>query len=468
MMNFSETVAPGLQDFFFRSADRMRVEGCVNAIANEGLSLVLSSSHEALLDHYVAMLLTRLRQQAPEHRLEVYFPANTESLIARFNEALAAQSVKDAVKPGAPGSGAQIWIVHDAQNLPDHEMQLLARLIQNFPGANIRTLLIMNGQSEREALAALGRKVLRWDIEPPTADQAEAALEQARQDGRFNPVSQLLRRMGRLPEPAQDPATLAPVTPPPSEVPASESRARPGVADWRAMLTSLGTLPRTLQARVRQHVRLIGIGLVLLGVSAAAALWLQQSRTPRAGTSAPGASTTAQTATPATPDSRPPSAAAVTSEPTAPKTEPAPANTGGETPSTPNTTLKPAGATPAATSSPSTVETELPESTAQAQRWARSLNGKAFLVQHGSRSSFEAAVQLKNSHPVLDEARIVAFYRPGESLARFAVITGPYPSADAAAAMARRSDVPRTSWVRVAQDLQSQLEPASKTPGART
>ena len=458
MMNFSDTVAPGLQDFFFRAADRMRVEGCVNAIAQEGLSLVLSSSHEALLDHYVAMLLTRLRQQAPEHRLEVYFPANTESLIARFNEALAAQSVKDAVKPGTSGSGAQIWIVHDAQNLPDHEMQLLARLIQNFPGSNIRTLLIMNGQSEREALAALGRKVLRWDIEPPTAEQAEAALEQARQDGRFNAVSQLLRRMGRLPEPAQDPATLAPVTPPPGDDKTGDANARQGSFGWRSLAGTLGPLAQTTRSTLHQHARPIGIGLLLLGLSAGAALWTQQSRTPRPGAGNPAPGAPAMAPAGAAPDasaaSDPASAAAqgkaTTSPPAVSQASPA------ATPSAP------------ATGGKSAVETELPEPTAQAQRWAQGLNAKAFLVQHGSRSSYEAAVQLKNSHPVLDEARIVAFYKTGESLARFAVISGPYPSADAAAAMARRSDVPRTSWVRLAQDLQSQLEPANKTTGTRT
>jgi len=447
MMNFSETVAPGLQDFFFRAADRMRVEGCVNAIAQEGLSLVLSSPHEALLDHYVAMLLTRLREQAPEHRLEVYFPANTESLIARFNEVLAAQSVKDAVKPGSNGPGAQIWIVHDAQNLPDHEMQLMARLIQNFPGANIRALLIMNGHGEREALAALGRKVLRWDIEAPTSEQAEAALEQARQDGRFNAVSQLLRRMGRLPTPAQDPAALAPET-------AAGLRTNTAHADSAAGTHTVGAQARqalqSVTGAARRHARVIGIGAVLLAVSAVAALWLQKSR-PSAATSA-AAPTPAQEASAAAPAG---SAAATASAPaSSPEMVPSAA-----APSAPASAAAKAG---------TAVETELPEPTAQAQRWARAVNAKSYLVQHGSRSSYEAALQLKNSHPVLDEARIVAFYRPGESLARFAVVTGPYPTADAAAAMARRNDVPRTSWVRLAQDLQSQLEPVVKTPGSRT
>ena len=93
-------------DFFFRTADRMRVEGCVNAVAHEGMSLALSCVHEALLDHYVQLLLQRLRSTAPEHGIEVYFPANTESMIARFNEVLATQSVRQATRSGASSTAS--------------------------------------------------------------------------------------------------------------------------------------------------------------------------------------------------------------------------------------------------------------------------------------------------------------------------------------------------------------------------
>jgi len=34
-----------LNEHFFRTADRMRVEGCVNAVAHAGLSLALSCMH---------------------------------------------------------------------------------------------------------------------------------------------------------------------------------------------------------------------------------------------------------------------------------------------------------------------------------------------------------------------------------------------------------------------------------------
>jgi hypothetical protein len=189
---------PALADFVFRSADRMRIDGCANALAREGLSLSLQCEHEALLDHYLSLLLQRLRQEAPEHSIEVYFPTNTDSLLGRFNEALARQSVEQATRASGQTNRAQIWIVHDAQAMPEAEIQLLARLIQNFPGANIRAILLMTGpQAHLNQLAAFGRKILRWEIEAPNQEQAQAALDIARTEGRLLPVQQLLKRINR-------------------------------------------------------------------------------------------------------------------------------------------------------------------------------------------------------------------------------------------------------------------------------
>ena len=202
-------------DFVFRAADRMRIDACANAIAREGLSLALHSEHEALLDHSLDMVLSQLRRQAPEHRIEVYFPTHTEALLDRFNDVLAVQSVRQAVK-SQPTGQALICVVHDAHRLPDSEIQLLARLIQNFPGANIRAILLMTGQPpQASALSAFGRKILRWDIETPSLAQAQAALEMAQNEGRSMPLRQLLQRMDlpiptdATPPPANHPSVIA-------------------------------------------------------------------------------------------------------------------------------------------------------------------------------------------------------------------------------------------------------------------
>lgn len=195
-------------NFVFRAADRMRIDGCANAIAHEGLSLALHSEHEALLDHCLELVLSQLRRQAPEHRIEPYFPTHTDALLKRFNDVLAAQSVRQAVK-SQPNGQALIWVVHDAHRLPSAEIQLLARLIQNFPGANVRAILLMTGPApQATALNAFGRKILRWDIETPSMAQAQTALDLAQNEGRSMPVRQLLQRMD-LPVPTETSAPTA-------------------------------------------------------------------------------------------------------------------------------------------------------------------------------------------------------------------------------------------------------------------
>ncbi len=248
--------AHALTDFVFRSADRMRIDGCANAVAREGLSLALFCEHEALLDHYLGLLLTQLRQQAPEHSIEVYFPTNTDSLLARFNEALARQSVEQATRSPTSAGRAQIWIVHDAQALPESEIQLLARLIQNFPGANIRAILLMSGiNGSNSSLSAFGRKILRWDIEAPTPEQAQAALDAAQAEGRLLPVQQLLKRIQR-PSWNDDETVLALATPSPTETTALTPP--PQATPSSPLAQKILTFHQTGQQALHQSARVLG------------------------------------------------------------------------------------------------------------------------------------------------------------------------------------------------------------------
>lgn len=270
-------------DFVFRAADRMRIDGCTNAIAREGLSLSLQCEHEALLDHYMSLLLKRLRQQAPEHAIEVYFPTSTDALLARFNEALARQSVQEATRSPNGINPAQIWVVHDAQSLPDAEIQLLARLIQNFPGANIRAILLMKGASDHHnSLAAFGRKILRWEIEAPNAEQAQAALDIARTEGRLQPVQQLLRRIKRPswaddasgPE-TEDAAHFAPPQPAPA-VPQPVREVKQKVQDFHAKgQEAIAKSTQLLRKWDKSHTRLTLWITAALALSTLTMLWLQ-------------------------------------------------------------------------------------------------------------------------------------------------------------------------------------------------
>ena len=429
-----------LKNCYLRTSDRMRVEGCVNAVANEGLSLALSCMHEALLDHYAQILLQRLRQASPETAIEVYFPANTESLIARFNEALASQSVRQATRSSSQASPPQVWLVHDAQQLPPQELQLLARLIQNFPGANIRAVLLMIGSPPpQEALSAFGRKLLRWDIEGPTDEQAEAALETARHQGQGDVMAVLLRRMGKLRSRPATAATLdvdAPSTgrdTPPRAIPCADMTepARrwklPRLA-WPRLTTSQGIGKNLLRAptlsleKLRHRGPVLGAAAGALALSVLIMMWIQPASFGLKG-KAP-----VQTAG-----------------------TPAVASPQASTPGT-QTQVTSVSAVP-----PAPAPIDIPDPAANEQAWVRSLPPLSFLIQHGSMPTYDRALQLQKSFASLRDARIVAAYRPGEKLAHFVVVSGPYEPVGKAYERISRKDLPNTSWVRSTQSLQQQL-----------
>lgn len=322
-----------LDALYFRSADRLRAAGCANALGREGLSVVMQCEREALLDHYCDMVLGELRSGHDDVRVEAYFPESTESLMARFNEILARHSVQDALKAGRIDAPLRVWVVHDAGRVAGAEIQLLARLIHNFPGANVRALLLVPQtaaeSASSSALAAFGRRLLRWDIELPSPAQVDAALEAARYDGREAAVRQLLRLSSLLPGAAQpQPAATWPSAPqghdpdPAAEpLPAARTTAAlhhtllARVKGWRALPGARPAAqrphaagsPSSRQAAARIPEKAQGAIVVagaLLAFSTLAMYWLQPDafgRSSKAAARGPTPATTAPAADAAAP-----------------------------------------------------------------------------------------------------------------------------------------------------------------------
>ena len=442
-------------DFVFRSADRMRIDGCANAVAREGLSLGLFCEHEALLDHYTNQLLAQLRQQAPEHSIEVYFPANTESLLTRFNEVLASQSVQQATRNPSNIDGAKIWIVHDAHNLPEAEVQLLARLIQNFPGANIRAILLMSGPLRQNInLSSFGRKVLRWDIETPNSEQVQAALEMASSEGRSGPLLQMLKRMAH-------PSVLAtldanaltqntvPIAPEPAQ---STSRFQAKVLGWHqhgpSTIQRIAGLTHSLHPStwVKQTRTIAWLLVPALTLSTLLMLWLQpqsfgiqKPTTPVAKTQSP--------ALPSTPSSpvgditavSPPAPSAITNP--SPNAPPSPA------------------APPETRPNPQAVDTV--KDTRQTKTWIQGLDPQSFLLQYGTAKTMDKAVEVLNGLTDIKNTAIVEAFYPGDSVAHFVIVSGPYAQVNDGYVAARKPGIPNGSWVRSTRTLQAQIDPAS-------
>jgi len=455
-----------LNDFVFRSADRMRIAGCANAVAREGLSLALFCEHEALLDHYLNLMLAQLRQQAPEHSIEVYFPANTDSLLDRFNEVLAQQSVQQATRASTAAEGAQIWIVHDAHTLPDAEVQLLARLIQNFPGANIRAILLMSGTKRQNiTLSAFGRKLLRWDIEAPNSEQVQAAMELASSEGRSGHLIQMLKRMDHpaVAVPLDVNTLVASMTPEPEASPQSGVSFKQKILGWhqhgQAKLQSLSGLAKNNPPRawVKQPKMLALLLIPALMLSVFIMLLLQpqsfglktpttrvvksQDAAPPIAAVAPAAPATASTPVAVSTPVSPPGPSA------APQPAPQPV---------PGPTAQPSPASTGPNPQPASSATDI----RQTQTWIKDLDPQSFLVQYGTSKTYDKALELLKSLSDIKTIAIVEAYHTGDSVAHFVIVSGPYAQVNDGLVAARKPGIPNGSWVRPTRSLQTQIKTA--------
>ena len=506
--------AAGMAPVYFRHADRLRLEGCVAGLLRDGRSLALSSNREAALDHYSRLLFARLRESSPTSQLEVYFPADTAAMLARFNEVLATQSVEQAMKLSGQESAARIMVVHDAGSLADHEVQLLARLVQNFPGANIRIVLLLGTSARsRKIFESFDRRMLRWDIEAPTPDQAEAMLAQGREDGCEGAVKALLQKM-QAPEPGEpiqaDPAGIDPlgfdagVTRAPA---GTEVFTFSGGADAKKKAKPAQDKVRTKRGR-GDYVRWLMAITFLAALSVGTTAWLHpdvftldrlqlaQDWARSKLLSAPPAATVVAAsapAVPATPAEAVPAAvpaastapadaaptAATTASTTASTTAPVPAEPASvpataapAAASSPAATVAPKPANAAATAQPAKPAAALPAKAAvaseaieapaeamAAQAWLKPMPAGTYVVQHAAMPTYEAAQQWQKSQAALSAARIVAVYRPNQKMAYFVVVSGPFATRELAFNFTRSRGVPADTWVRTAASLREQFTP---------
>ena len=469
----------GVQPLLFRVADRMRLEGYVSALVQDNMSLSLVSGFDAILDHYGKLLVARLREAAPHIGLEVCFPASADALITRFNEVLQDYSIEDAMGAKFHNAPPKIWIVHDAGALPDNEIQLLARLVQHFPGANIRVVMLFNASSQKQKLlAAFGRRILSWEIEPPTAEQSDILLEQARAQGREGVVGALLRQISPHKKPALHPMAMPElVVEPPPTAPMADAKA-PAAPAQDAPATPNGAPSRKLWlwaslAAALLFVCVFGV-LVLYGVIPTGAKAVQELQDLLRGDSAPALSAAssasdaaAVSAPPAPPDA---SRAAEAANPAPLAATAAPALAAPPKPvEEVETIVLPSGArSKVAAATPEPVAREVKEAPKAAdeatisqnqagQAWVRQMPAGTFLVQHTIFPTYAEANAWLQAHPTLRRARIVANYLPNLPTLQYSVVSGPFSSLGDASAYADSPGVPKDPQIRSARFMKEQF-----------
>lgn len=184
MSGFNDQTASHNPDIFFRAVDRLQIESYLTALRQDNKSLVLVSKYKELLTYYGERVVRRINQDFPQTSLEVLLPADTEGLLERFNAILNSLSFQVATKPTSKGMPDKIWLIQNANALGEKDIQILLKLIENFPGAGICAVLMFDA-SETESLPIFDNnpKINTWVLSLPTPEQKLNAIQEARRNG---------------------------------------------------------------------------------------------------------------------------------------------------------------------------------------------------------------------------------------------------------------------------------------------
>jgi outer membrane biosynthesis protein TonB len=210
------------EDLFLRDSDRERLAMSYNVLVTKRQSLLMISDSDVLLEHYGRMLIRMLRETT-DVEVEVFFPSSTDALIQRFNDILAPLSVEDAMATQGPVLPARVLVMHDAVAVQRQQVELLARLVNDFPGANVRLVMLMNTSADvTPDLSSFGKRTSRWTIEKPSVGAADAFIDKASLQGQEGAARALIDRLGiydvspepELPEADFADMDLSPTDPP--------------------------------------------------------------------------------------------------------------------------------------------------------------------------------------------------------------------------------------------------------------
>ena len=425
MRDLPSSVPAELSDFFFDPEDRLQMDSCITGLTRDGLNLAVMSSHAAALEHYGALLIARLRKFTPTSKIEVYFPASPDDLLARFNQALANQSLAQAMQGRKNILATQFWVLNNAASLPEHELNLIASLVQNFPGANIRLILFLDtSRKQNQTLDSFGKNVLRWDIALPNAEQKEDLLAQAKGTAQLKAVRAFLNRLSNSTSPSniQSPPKSSVFKNPFAKI---KLNSAVKVPNWN---------------RLKWAASIAG----LLVFSAGMVAWqhpesfrfLYPSAQPEVVQDVP--------------ENKSPNPTGKGKASDTTKTAKIPEKTAEPKPEPPK-------------SQAADLVDELPNEAAMGQAWLKQLPAGTYLVRHYGLPVFKNVLTWQQTYANLKNGHIVATYKPGEKLAQFVLVSGPYKSRAEAMDMTRQSKTPRFAYPITSDALAERLTPRLNT-----
>ena len=459
MSEFGARGQDSSSEFFFRVTDRLQMESCLSAVAQDGKSVVISSDSNELIDHYGASFVRRIKQKLPQTQLEVFLPRDTEAMLERFNQLLNTLSLDVATKQRVGLAPEKVWVVHDANAMGGHEIQLLTRLIQQFPGAGISVILMFTeGTSQGDAIANQNKQFIAWSLERPSAEQKLAAIQQARKNGQEEAAVDFFNRLSKsavkkLPASAGGAASAAPAKaappPPPRKTRQTSNGMKVTVVIAALLSVSMGVAfwlnPEVGDQILAKVTDLVDVsGKANKKSDSTAANQAEEKQAP--GTVGadgkevpPGAPNLSQLEPKVELVPGPQPAASV------------PAPIAVTPPPVPPEPVKEVAAK---------VITELPDAAIKGRLWLKSLPTDAYVLEHQSFDTVKEARAFTKDKEWLVNARIAPVFTLGKDEARFAIMTGPFRTVDRAKNTISRLKLSSNVTITSVQVATNQSEPS--------
>jgi hypothetical protein len=357
-----------------------------------------------------------------------------------------------------------VWVVHDANALGSYEIELLTRLVHQFPGAGISTILMFTSDSNPEtSICNQGKQFVSWALEMPTPEQKLSTIQQARKNGNEEAAVQFFNRLSK--DAAKQ---VGKASQEKSDTKTGKPTANQSVQKAKA------TDKKPAQARALWPWVLVVSGLLAISVGVAAMLHpeltnqfaadlnkLFDSKTyepkvkPKAKIELPTEKPAEATGGPTIVQGEVPTpvSGAPTPTPTPAVLEPMP------TPAPP----APQVVSVEPPAKPEKVITELPEGAVQGRLWLKGLPDDSYVLQHGTFASLKQARAAMKDKEWLANARVVPVFTEGKDEAEFALVTGPFRTKDRAQNTMTRLKLSGSVSVQSSSGLYKQaLQPKAK------
>jgi hypothetical protein len=278
-------VEPSAEDVGLTASMARDLGALAHALGAEQRNALLASEDAERMD-LASVHLWRMLRGRSGLQLEVIQATGTESLLERFNELMRVMPLDVARAEPPSGARLHLWVLKLTRRMELPEIRLLLKLVQDFPGARVRLLLMCSREAAAHCEAAdWGSRVYRCRIDRPSRtptdlEVAPVVLLPEQPVGPPAPVQELDHADDRIP--ALKERVLAACG---RIVRHPRLRSAMGWCGQHAQATGKTLWSRYLAVPLARRRWAIGVGSVAVSIGGGAAAWWQARGDEAAGLS---------------------------------------------------------------------------------------------------------------------------------------------------------------------------------------